>query len=457
MRIDKLQLKNFKKFAAAKFTFNPHFTVLIGNNATGKTSVLDALSILLGSYLLRSGINPGRNGIKKEEARLLVVEKKGQVFLQPQDDAFVAATGWLHNQALNWRRNVGDRGADAKNIIEIGTADRKETSEGADNELPLLLYYGLNSLQYHPGNIELTKPDQREAAYRNCLNPKSDLHLFQQWYRQLSLASMQQGKEIPALKTVRDAVVACIPDARHFYHDIANDQLMIDLNDSGLVLFSQLSDGYRKMVSMVADIAHRASRLNPQFGVNAAQQTKGVVLVDEIDLHLHPKWQRTVVNNLKNAFENLQFIVTTHSPFILQSLAPGEVIDLEQPQSNEAFQPANAIHSTKAISENAMATPSPKETFSQRSIEDITEGVMAVELPQRSYRYQQMHQAAKQYYTLLQDSKQASDEEKERLKTKLDELSAPFSDNIAYHAFLEMERMMAGLDKTAKIDKEKNE
>ena len=89
MRINRLRLHNFKKFDEAVFQFHPEFTVLIGDNATGKTSILDALAILLGTYLLRSEISTGRSGFGKDDVRLIVTEKKGQVFLEPQKFAFI--------------------------------------------------------------------------------------------------------------------------------------------------------------------------------------------------------------------------------------------------------------------------------------------------------------------------------------------------------------------------------
>jgi predicted ATP-binding protein involved in virulence len=167
------------------------------------------------------------------------------------------------------------------------------------------------------------------------------------------------------------------------------------------------------MLGMVADIAYRAAVLNPYLGGKAAKETAGVVLIDEIGLHLHPGWQRRVVDDLRRTFPKIQFITTTHSPFIIQSLQPGELIDLNYLASGE---------------------------YSNKSIEDIAESVMGIPIPQRSKRYQRMYEAAKEYYRVLQDAQGASPERANELKSKLDELVAPFSDNVAYHAFLEMKR-----------------
>ncbi|MGP8337116.1 MAG: AAA family ATPase, partial [Methanosarcinaceae archaeon] len=274
---------------------------------------------------------------------------------------------------------------------------------------------------------------------KNCLDPKSDHDLFKKWFHQLELSSLQKNKKNEALEAVRNATKVCIPGAKHFYYDVANGALMIELKNEGYCLFDNLSDGYKNMVAMVADIAHRAVRLNPHMGANAATECSGVVLIDEIDLHLHPKWQRHVVEDLQKAFPNIQFIATTHSPFILQSLDPGKVIDL------------NKINDKPITSSNQkIAEPFPNGEYSNKSIEDIIEDVMGVEVPQRSHRYQEMYSTAIEYYQVLQEAKDSDTMQKEELKKKLDELSAPFSDNQAYHAFLEMERVAADLDKSKK-------
>ena len=378
-----------------------------------------------------------RSGIKNKDARLRIFEKYDQVTLEQQKPTFLNARGTLHGKDIEWKRKLGDRGKYARNLIEIGESDFTAVSNEKDVDLPILLYYGTGRLWDVHRKVPIGKPESRMVGYRNCLDPKSDHHLFEKWFSQLELSALQKNKKIAVLEAVRDATKMCIPGAERFYYDVANGALMIELEDEGYCLFNNLSDGYRNMVAMVADIAHRAARLNPHMGANAATECTGVVLIDEIDLHLHPKWQRRVVGDLQKTFPNIQFIATTHSPFILQSLNPGEVIDL------------NEINDESIISSNQkFAEPAPKGEYSNKSIEDIVEGMMGVEVPQRSLRYQEMYSAAKEYYQVLQEAKDSDPQKKEELKQKLDELSAPFSDNQAYHAFLEMERMAAGLDKS---------
>lgn len=439
MKLQKLALENFRRYEQAQFQFHPQFTVLIGNNGTGKTTVLDAVAILLNTYFLGSKISTGGSTIREPDARYVYTRKAGQVFREQKDNVSLTGTALLDDQCLSWRRDIGDRGGKARNFAQLGARGREQIKAQQSPDLPLLLYYGAGRLWSLHDDVEPGKPTSQLDAYRYCLDPKSDQKAFEKWFRQLAYIELQKGVKIPAVAAVRQAVLTCIPGAQDFYHDTEYDQLTIQLEKEGTTPFNSLSDGYRNMVAMVADIAHRASRLNPQHATEAARLTAGIVLIDEIDLHLHPRWQRRVVLDLQNAFPNLQFIATTHSPFILQSLQPGQVIDLDRAQ-----QPADQFAPPEGV-----AAPGPASDFSNRAIEDIVESVMGIALPQRSERRQQMYEAARAYYAVLRQAEQASGPELEALKARLDELSAPFSDDVAYHAFLEMERLAAGLGSTA--------
>lgn len=449
MRINQIELSNFRKYASARINFHPQFTLLIGNNASGKTTILDALAMLLSTYFQGARIATGGTTLKKSDARYIVVEKEGQVFLEPQPSVWLKATAVLSEveNSVVWSRELGDRGGKAKELIAHGTDIRKKVAKGLSPDLPLLCYYGAGRLWELHRDVKTERPGSQLDAYRYCLDPKSDQYVFQKWFKRLTLSELQRKTEIPALQVVRNTIIQCIPGAKNFIFDINEDTLLIELEREGVVRFSDLSDGFRNMVAMVADIAHRCTKLNPHFGSAAAQLTKGTILIDELDLHLHPKWQRRVIPDLRSAFPKIQFIATTHSPFIIQSANVGEVIDLDNLDISEGTQDG-----TKAL--NNVAAVVPEALYTGKSIEDIVETIMDVPLPQRSQRYQEMYDAAKEYYSLLEDGKNATDNEKNEIKRKLDKLTAPFSDNVAYHAFLEMERVNAGLGRTQHGDDE---
>ena len=451
MKIHELRLRNFRKFEDAVFRFNTHtgITVLIGDNATGKSALLNALSIMMGTYLLDFSVGPDR-GINRDEVRLQHIQLGETVSLEPQWSDGVRLTVTASFRDLTgdsrlvsgFRERKSEKGrttrAHARAITDRGQAARRQVERGEDVLLPVFGFYGTGRLWHLKQEVRLSKPESRLAGYRDCLDPASSHKLFLNWFARHEQASFQKGKKYGVPEAVRRAVKNCISGCRQFYFDMEMQQLMVELDDGQLCSFDNLSDGYRNMLAIVADIAHRAGRLNPQLTDRAALETPGIVLIDEVDLHLHPKWQRQVLDNLRTTFPRVQFIVSTHSPFIIQSLEPGEVIDLNTDQ------PAEVASDT--------ASPCPEKEFSHRSIEDIVEDVMGVSLPSRSEKLQKMYEVAEAYYRLLDEAEGASEQEKQRLQDKLDRLSAPFSDNVAYHAFLEMKRIRAGLGTTDQDD-----
>nr|WP_262385192.1 AAA family ATPase [Pseudomonas fluorescens] len=129
------------------------------------------------------------------------------------------------------------------------------------------------------------------------------------------------------IESVSAAVNACLEPAgwKNIEYSFSRDALVAHHDDFGELPVELLSDGIRNMIGMVADIGFRATKLNGQLGAHAAKSTPGIVLIDEVDMHLHPRWQQTILSQLRDAFPRLQFIVTTHSPQVLTTV-PSESI-----------------------------------------------------------------------------------------------------------------------------------
>lgn len=191
------------------------------------------------------------------------------------------------------------------------------------------------------------------------------------------------------------------------------DDILVVFEDSTTYPFRMLSDGQRGMAALAADIAVRCTLLNPHLNGSACRDTPGVVLIDEIDLHLHPRWQRRVVDDLHSAFPSIQFVATSHSPFIIQSMADrGGVINLDAEDEE----------------------PSP---VSQHSVEDVAEDMMQIQHPQRSRRFVQMSAAAEDYFRALEDSDRTP-AQLQALRDRLDQLQERYAENPAYAAFLRL-------------------
>ncbi len=447
MRINALEIKNFRKFKSQFFGFHPQFNVLIGDNAKGKTQVLDAISIILGVYQSKLlGMMKVHRGIRNEEVRVeerSSSDEEGNVqirrtFHYPIElRAKILYDGKTFEQ--NCIRNT-EKGRTTFGRESLFAQRAKEDYEhiisGQSITLPFLGYYGVGRLTpilKHSG-----KPcgvEREIDGYVGSLDPRNDVKTVQSWLKRRQLIQMETEKKDVPFELVRQAIRSMIPNNPDVYYSFQYDDVSLKYDDGTRENFSNMSDGFRSMVSMTTDIARRIAIMNPHLGTKALEQTKGIVLIDELDLYLHPKWQRRVVYDLKKTFPSLQFIVTSHSPFILQSASSGEVIDLEACQDESTMD-------EDEFNEN-FAYPGPGQRYANRSIEDILEGVMGVEIPQRSLHYQKMYDTAREYFLLLQKGKNASEEEKKRIKEKLDELSARFSENVAYSAFLETKRRVA--------------
>lgn len=429
MKIDTISLKNFRAFEERNVDLAPGFNLLIGDNATGKTSILDALAVGLGSLFLGFP-DPGKaRSIHRDEVRLAMFQQGREWTREPQFPSQITCRGFVDGTSTLWTRRLRnlDGRTDRQDASEIRRRAEKlhqRVQHGAEGQvLPVISYYGTGRLwvQIRDREVQTLKPDTRFMGYLDCLNPASDQKRLVSWFKTQELVALQRQEAVPTLEACRKAILTCIPAATHVWFDVARDDLMLQTPD-GEMPFGHLSDGYRNMVAMAADIAVRCATLNPALGADAAAGTPGVVLIDEIDLHLHPKWQRHVVTDLMRAFPLVQFVATTHSPFIIQSLprTPGvRLINLD----NEGA----------TIRDN-------------QSIEDITEEVQGVDLPQMSQRKLDMLRTAEEYYRLLEQVPEAAADEREALSQRLNELLLPFSDDPAYHGFLRVQRQASGLD-----------
>ncbi len=444
MKINYLELKNFRGFADQKFDLSENFTVFIGDNGTGKTAVLDALAIGIGTLFLGFNDVDSRN-ISDDEIHLMSYIKDQIPTLEPQYPVRIVCQASIDNNYINllndhtpslfnnpnmieWTRELTKKGGrttrtDANNLITFAKRMQLKVSQGEDIILPLIAYYSTGRLWLQKKErLATLKPSSRMSGYEDCLKAAFNQKLMLRWLKTMEMAELQNKEPMRVLVSVKKAIFDCIDEWNNIKYDLIEDDLIITSNQGKMLPFRMLSDGVRNMLAMVTNIAYRASILNPQLGDKAAKETPGIVLIDEIDLHLHPKWQRKVVNDLKRTFPKIQFIATTHSPFIIQSLQEGELINLD-----------NLDH------------PQEVEEYKNKSIEDIGEYVMGIENIQRSERYQEMMKVAEEYYRLLEESKKADSDRIKQLKQKLDELIEPYSDEVAYHAFLKMERMAAGL------------
>lgn len=439
MKIHHLEVRNFRAFEYRSFSFSDQFTLLIGDNCTGKTAVLNALSAAASPLIQDLEEVP----FDKDNVRCVRYTKGEVETIEPQYPVELHCEGEVNGQPISWMWSLSHEEGVQLSLFGEGESQKlswfnfvvspeiKRVSwdlqdrvrSGQDVLLPLIAYYGTDRLWLERKRTSVKRskktiePGSRMLGYKNCLQPGADPKPLLSWFKTMEIASLQRNEPIGVLEAAKVAISNCMEDWCTVTYDLLIDDLLATSIDGHTLPFRMLSDGVRNMLAMVADIAYRAAVLNPHLQQEAAEKTPGIVLIDEIDLHLHPKWQRRIVEDLRRTFPEIQFIATTHSPFIVQSLRPGELINLD-PQFGEYY---------------------------KKSIEDITEDVMGVDLPQQSERWKKMMEAAEEYYRVLQEAQGASSEHVEKLKQRLDELTLPYRDDPAYQAFLNMEREAAGL------------
>lgn len=424
MKIDELILENFRGYKSFIVKFHPSFNLIIGENGSGKTALLEALTVAMGSFFL--GIrNTSAKSINSKDIHIANYEFNEEYLFPVR----VEASGNIQGRPVQWARELNGTknrttSLEAEELKHIGKELELRVRSGEPVELPLLTYYATGRLFDEARNIKKSRKDEnserpissRFRAYNRCLDAKSTHKEFQKWFRGKELARIQKSQSDENLDLVKRAIVENIPNCKNIFFEFDPDKpqgLKIELQDGRVLPFNMLSDGTRNFFAIVADIAFKCVTLNPHFKENSLKETKGIVLIDELDLHLHPEWQREIVHVLKNTFPNIQFVATTHSPFIIQTTEPQQLIIIKNSKLEEVSSAINL------------------------SIEDIAEEIQHVENPQWSKLRQEMFEVASRYYKAVKEEIDTPE-----MKSELDEAMKPFALDTAFYAIVEQEKII---------------
>lgn len=334
MRIDKLDLRNFRCYEDTSFDWHPKFNLIVGKNATGKTALLDGLAVAMGSWLLGVRGYDSRH-IRDADIRNVAVDTPAGYVFQPKELVSVAAEGVVGGKSIKWKRELRRGGrttiVDAKSIRTL--AEKAATGKGP-NTLPVISYYGTGRLWLEPKQTQkVSSPTSITSksklnpleAYRNSVDPRLSSRQLVEWVARQAWIAYQQGKSQSVFDVVLEAIKQSIEGGRHLYFDPSYGEVILEVEGSGRHPFSQLSDGQRCMLALIGDIAQKAVRLNSHLGDEVLKLTPGIVLIDELEMHLHPTWQQSVADSLKFVFPNIQFFCTTHSPQIIRQTPKDEI------------------------------------------------------------------------------------------------------------------------------------
>lgn len=373
MRIDKIEVQNFKKFENECFEFpqgvsgedhHGSFHVLVGENGVGKTSILDAVAVALSVWLEKvpdATLKNSRRRLVADNKRLVASTGGDRTLLmQAKGDMLVKADGRILGNEISWgqsldqgKRNISNRGS--KDAIGLIEGAYSEIQDGNTRLLPVIAYYGAGRAWLPHNERKNVKAksnggrSNRWEAFYDCLNDRIRLADLNKWFLNEAIArGNREGRYRPGFQAVLRAVYGVVPGADDLFYEPERNEIILSI-DSNPQPFSNLSAGQRTLFSLVADIAIKMVVQNNFLvppddlpgGIEVIPEvlsrTPGVVLIDEIDVHLHPRWQRIVAKSLKRTFPSIQFITTTHSPQVIGEMSPKEVCLL----SNEGGESPN--------------------------------------------------------------------------------------------------------------------
>lgn len=380
MRINRLTLKNFRLFENYNIKFHKNLTVLVANNSAGKTSILDSVSVILGSY---TGVFPiGQSvGFKSQDATIL---ENGEEPKYP-----ISASADLNlkeNTIIGFRELKSKKGKTTSKDISSLTDYAKENYQKIKDknivDLPVVAYYGTSRLWKDIHHRKEAEKDSyaRSYGYYDCLNPNSNYKELEKWFKRKSreedseIVRRVKAKEDnvnykdSALENIKSSINVALEHLGFKNIHLNGEDIYIQNQDELKLEVSTLSDGVKSMISLIGDIAYRTVQLNPHFGEKASEKTEGIILIDEVDMHLHPSWQQVVLQDLQKIFPKIQFIVTTHSPQVLTSVRKENIriLDLEQNNKEAKEPPFESYGRESQITlediMNVPATPYIKET-----------------------------------------------------------------------------------------------
>jgi len=405
MHIEKLRMQNFRGFNDVTIDFPSNLAVFIGVNGSGKSSIIDCLDnlffVLISPLLRFTGIYGDKNG---KNVRVIrdIVSKDGEVF--------EVGTTFVWYDSAEYQNIDGQLVWIADNEVELVvkifgendifngcsetinelTFSYSEFGQEFSRKIILLYFFGYPSNSEEPLlNREKSKLDDVEI-FKDLINsqidnnPNKSIPLFVCYSTKRSVTAYRLSASNPfnqstaetsqvycyidapnldyqdyQLNLVRKAITSILPDYTDLKIKRSRMQIVLKKQDHELVL-NQLSDGEKNLLVMVADIARRLAIANPDPTKNALEG-EGIILIDEIELHLHPQWQRDIIPRLTSTFPNCQFIVTTHSPQVLSNVKKENIFIVEDFQVYPADAYTFGRDSNSILSELMGVTERPVE------------------------------------------------------------------------------------------------
>lgn len=398
MFLKKLTLNNFKCLSNIELSFektkniNRKWTLILGENGTGKSNILKSIALVTsGSNALGELLGNTDSWIKFNEKSCTI---KAELETKKGEERIISLQ---FNRGDNLSKIISNN-KESLHLID-------DAIENADRNYFVVAYGASRRLSNEVfSNFEKSRSG-RSINVRNLFDNASTLNPLTAWIIELDYRSGNEGIDL-----VKEALKDFLPGITFHSIDKERKQVMFQTVD-GIIPLDQLSDGYQNMAAWIGDLLFRITETFKDY--KKPLEARGLLLIDEVDLHLHPKWQRRLLDFVGNKLPNFQVVATTHSPLTAQQADTGELFALKRNDNN--------------VVEIIPFNGSPKSLLVNQLLMTPVFGLETDE----SYEVQQ----AKEEYEVLKskgDSLNSGDKEKmkvvkQKLKTKLPKRTAPAS------------------------------
>lgn len=348
MKITKINLSNFRGVESLSLKLHERLNVLFGMNGTGKSTIFYAVAIMLSWTIQRiKSIQSNGKDIPQLDIKNGSHRSSIEIFCNDNNrEIFWRRTNHLEGYGLSEERSDFTHLNEYVKQIQDEIAAQKEKIN-----LPLFVYYPVNRAVLDiPSQIKTKHQFDLLAAYEDALTSGANFRTFFEWFKDREDLENENRKYIdalikpedyltkpedyvfpdPQLEAVRQALQEFLPEFKNINVRRNPASRMVVTKNGEILEINQLSDGEKCLIAMISDLARRLAIANPKR--DNPLEGKGIVLIDEIELHLHPKWQRMIVSKLLEVFPNCQFIISTHSPNVITHVKPESLYLLEQSQ-----------------------------------------------------------------------------------------------------------------------------
>ncbi len=319
--------------------FSSGVNLLIGDNGVGKTTVLEALALSVQTYFSRMN-DITKKGVTQKDVRftssLVGDASQHRMYYTPTTIKSTVELGGVEYSSEISREDETNATRTKYAGKELATAGR-ELLNSQTEILPVICYFSISRVvdtqKVSTSSVGKNKLNDRRCGYMDCLNATLDRKALTDWAFKMAMAEYKKGMPIAEYEAFKKAVGTFMQKMNDLDEiplvEYTRDFEDITYTENGkTMLVNYLSAGYQSLLWMLMEISFRIALLNPEM--SDYSQAEGIVLIDEIDMHLHPRWQWKILDALHSSFPKVQFIAATHSPIIISSFRDAKLLSIGQ-------------------------------------------------------------------------------------------------------------------------------